>query len=88
MQANRSPEMIETGQKFSGDIKAEQTKPEIEKVIGKEKVDMIRIKVKESIEAIDESMMASLKPLPLGDNHQVSMVQPSEELPETERVNR
>ena len=67
MQASRSPEIIETGQRFLGDItvETELNKSELEDVIGKEKVNKIRSKVKESLEAIDDSMMASLKQLPL-----------------------
>ena len=86
MQASRSPEIIETGEKFLGDVAVETElhKSEIEDVIGKEKVNKIRVKVKESIEAIDDSMMASLKPLPLNETN----VDAAEEVPDMEESNR
>ena len=85
MQASRSPEIIETGQKFLGDVAVETElhKSEIEDVIGKEKVNKIRVKVKESIEAIDDSMMASLKQLPLYETN----ADAAEEVPDMEESN-
>ena len=54
-------------------------------MIGKEKVNKIRVKVKESIEAIDDSMIASLKPLPLNE---INTDEATEEVPETQESNR
>ena len=53
-------------------------------MIGKEKVNKIRVKVKESIEAIDDSMMASLKPLPLNETN----ADAAEEEPDMAESNR
>ena len=57
MQASKTPDL---DNRHKGNVGMEQ-QSEIEDVIGRDKTNFIRIKVKESMEAVDDSMLADLE---------------------------